>query len=547
MAKSQPPARKRRVLVSAVNSLHTLSSVLVDRYRFMRQAGLSFGGKRDLYEVLGYDREISAAQHRQRFDRGGIAGRVVDALPKATWRNGFELVEDEDPNKNTAFEQTWVDLAERLKIASVLQRADVMASLSTYSVILLGAPGELSDPLPKGTPDKLLYLTPFSGGGGPGSSRRASSGGIDSDATIRDYVTDTKDPRFGKPLSYQLRRVDISSPDLQQPVHWTRVIHVPADGILDDEVFGAPAMERVWNLLDDLDKVTGGGAEAFWLRANQGLQLDLDPKTDLSAAGAENLKAEVEEYKHNISRILKTRGITANTLGSDVANFSGPADAILTQIAGAKAIPKRILTGSEMGELASSQDRENWRDQVNGRRSSYADPYIVKELVDRLVEYGYLPKPKRYVVKWSTIETLTENEKSAGASSWASTNATQGKPVFTTSEIRDKWYGMEPLTEEQLEEEKKLAEATAQPAPAPAQAPPGVDSAGADPVAGSTDDEPGDKVDPDDVEVKDEDAKSAVRRAAEIAALDEAILSQLELALAAGDLAEVGRICGVVE
>jgi hypothetical protein len=32
----------------------------------------------------------------------------------------------------------------------------------------------------------------------------------------------------------------------------------------------------------DLEKVVGGGAEAFWRRADRGMQLDLDPTIDVS-------------------------------------------------------------------------------------------------------------------------------------------------------------------------------------------------------------------------------------------------------------------------
>src|SRR5678815_446086 len=130
--------------------------------------------------------------------------------------------------------------------------------------------------------------------------------------------------------------------------------------------------------------------------------------------------------------------------------------AIITQIAGAKAIPKRILTGSEMGELASSQDRDNWKDQVQGRQTGYAGPYIVRPLVDRLVKYGYLPPPKEgplaYEVRWPHIETLTEKEKVDGAKGWASVNQTNGEVVFTDAEIREKWADKAPLTDEQRQE-----------------------------------------------------------------------------------------------
>lgn len=440
--------------------LRAATSVVLERMQFLRQAGITFNGARDLYEVLGYDRLITTRQYRDRYSRGGIAGRIVDAMPNATWRGTMEIVEDKDPHHDTPFEKTWKELEVKLQINAKLQRADKLAQLSTYSVILLGVQdNDLSTELPKGKPGGVLYLTPFLGGGGPGGDTRSRAAAVDADVTIMEFDVDVSSPRFGLPLYYQLRRTDISSPAFQRPVHWSRIIHL-AEGILDNEVYGQPALERVWNLLDDLDKVTGGGAEAFWLRANQGLHLNIDKDMQLPAAqdAVTALKAQSEDYKHQLTRWIRTRGVDVQVLGSDVANFGPPADAILTQIAGSKSIPKRILTGSEMGELASSQDRDNWKDQINGRQTGYVGPFIVRPLVDRLIRYGYLPFPakgeREYLVKWPQIQTLTEAEKSAGAKDWAATNQTMGTVVFTDKEIRDKWYDMKPLTDEEKDSVK---------------------------------------------------------------------------------------------
>ena len=446
------------------SALRAAASVLIERMQFMRQAGISFGGKRDLYEVLGYDRDITNKQYRDRYARGGITKRIVEALPKATWRGGPEIVEDEDPTTKTAFELAFAALATRLKIWSVLLRADILAGLSNYSVILIGGPDSYNLELPKGhgDPKEILFLSPFTGGGGPGMQQGQTSGANYVDATIQSFETDTSSSRFGLPTAYLLRRLDVSSPELQKPVHWSRVLHI-AEGCLDNEVYGIPTLENVWNLLDDLDKVTGGGAEAFWLRANQGLHMMVDKDAALSVEEKAALTTQAEEYQHQLRRIIQTRKVDVAPLGSDTANFSGPADTILTQISGSKGIPKRILTGSEMGELASSQDRDNWKDQINGRQTGYAEQYMIRPLVDRLIAYGYLPVPTTaYQVRWGHIETLTEQEKADGATKWATTNKTQGSDVFTNDEIRDKWYGMEPLTPEQIQ-----AAADAKPKPPP--------------------------------------------------------------------------------
>ena len=419
------------------------ASIYLERQQLARLANMTFAGARDMSVVLGRADRISTQDYRERYSRGGIARRVVNSLPKATWRGGAELIEDQDPNVSTEFEQAWDILADRLKVWSMFYRVDVLSSLSTYAVILIGADGDLAAPLTRATgQDKILYLSPFAG---------AVGNSVGADARVLTYVTNTADKRFGLPETYTLRRTDFTAPEFQKPVHWTRVIHV-AEECLDDEISGAPGMEAVWDYLDDLDKVVGGGSEAFWLRANQGMHLDVDKDvvtTDEELAAA---RTQAEEYQHQMRRMIRTRGVNITPLGSDVANFNSPADAILTLIAGTKGIPKRILTGSEMGELASSQDRENWRDQVTGRQTDYAGPAIVRQLVDRLIEYGYLPTPKEYDIRWPGTQALTADERAAGALKWASVNQTQGEKVFSSEEIRDHWYQLEPLEEELVEE-----------------------------------------------------------------------------------------------
>jgi uncharacterized protein len=437
--------------MGVIHDFRTGASALLERWQFLRQAGVTFKGKRDTYEIFGYQRDITNKDYRDRYARGDIATRIVECYPKATWRDGARIQEDEDPKVTTDFEQAWITLNSRLGVWATFERTNILARLSQYAILLIGTKdGELSDPLPRGTSaDDVIYLSPFAGGGGPGK-RSTSGSAAFVDVTIATYVEDPRDPRFGLPLTYQLSRIDVSSPLLQKPVHWSRVVHV-AEGLLDDEIYGQPCLENIWNRLDDWDKVMGGGAEAFFQRANAGLNLNLDKDvaiaTQPNPAAEQALKDEFDEYSNNITRLLKTRGMEVKQLGSDVADFSRSADAIITAIAGAKGIPKRILTGSEMGQLASGQDRDNWDTQIQDYRTSFAGPKIVRQFIDRLIEFGYLPKPVSYAVIWPTVSNLTEDEKASGAAKWASVNSVAGQTVFSADEIRYKWYSLEPLAE----------------------------------------------------------------------------------------------------
>lgn len=412
----------------SVGKLRILSDI-ADRASLATTAGLTFGGSRDLYSALGYKRDLRPADYRDRYRRNGLAATVVEAAPKATWRGGVALVEDEDPDVLTSFEEAWTALEARLNIWAVLARLDVLAGLGRYAVLLVGLPGDLSAERPASVSlDEVAYLTPIG----------------EEDATIQKVEEDSASPNFGLPLAYSVRR--LGGKRASKMVHASRVIHV-ADGLLDDRVYGQPRLERVWNWLDDLEKVTGGGAEAFWKRADRGIHVKFDPEKEVDPAEVEKIKASVEEYIHGFRRTIGTVGAELDMLGSDVANFNNQVDALLTLIAGSTGVPKRILVGSERGELASTQDRTNWDERVSDRRVQFAEPEVVRPLVDMLVGMGALPEPEHYDVAWPEIESLDEAQKAEVASKWAALNAAAGETVVTGAEIRDHVLGLAPLAE----------------------------------------------------------------------------------------------------
>jgi hypothetical protein len=225
------------------------------------------------------------------------------------------------------------------------------------------------------------------------------------------------------------------------------VLHI-ADGLLDDPIHGQPRLRRIWNRLDDLDKVVGGGSEAFWMRAHQGLQFNIDPEVRVSEEDRRDMIEQIDKFAHGMQRTMRTRGMNIETLGSDVADFSGPAAIIVDLIAAGTGIPKRILMGSERGELASTQDRENWDAYVEDRRVQFAEPILIRQFADRLIEYGALPTPSQYEARWPEINSLTEDERSLVAERWSKMNVNMGETVVTPDEIRDRVLLLPPISDE---------------------------------------------------------------------------------------------------
>jgi hypothetical protein len=422
-----------------------VASEIRDRLSLVAES-VTFGGLRDIYKALGYAKTINNKMYRDRYERGGIAGRIVDAYPTATWRGIGEMIEDQDPTVETKFEGAWNELQERLDIWAKFRRADIIAGLGRYAVVFIGAPGNTETELPKGLAlDDILYLSLYNEG----------------EAKIKEYELDPQNKRYGLPKVYTIRRSSAESGlsltrQTAMNVHWSRVVHV-SDGLLEDEVFSRPRLERAWNHLDDLMKVVGGGSEAFWKTAYPGVQFNIDKDMKFKEDQLDKLKEEIDTFMNDMTRAVKTKGVNMDTLSSNIAQFKDNALVIVSLISGVTGIPQRMLLGSERGELASTQDRDNWAERVRDRRDSFAGPYVVKVFVNRLIEYGALPKPTKengkYTIGWGDVFDVSQTERIENAEKMAGVNQKAGETVITPNEIRDLALGLEPLDESDLDNE----------------------------------------------------------------------------------------------
>jgi hypothetical protein len=436
MSTWDPEGRDEGVVQGGVGVMRQLASTLLGRSQLANWSGFSFHGARNMFRVLGYDRTLTPRMYRWRYERGGIVGRLVDAYPIATWRGGGELVEDEDPDTLTTFEAEWDALNKRLKLWNALEKADILARLGRFSVLLLGGPGaDLSQPLVSMPASQFAYIQPFS----------------ERDATVTALETDTANARFGQPNMYSVTRLTAPlqgiAASMARQIHWTRVVHI-ADGLLDDNVFGQPSLQRIWNLLDDLDKVVGGGAEAFWKRADAGMHLKLDPTVgEMKPDDKAKFDTQLEDYTNGLQRILRTRGVDIETLSSQVANMNDPMKAVVALLSAATGIPQRILLGSERGELASSQDTDEWNERVMDRRQNFANNICVRPLIDRLIALGTITAPQQYEARWPSKRTLTDAELVSLAKEAALANQAQGEIIISVDEIRDRFLDLPPLSE----------------------------------------------------------------------------------------------------
>ena len=396
------------------NKLNASSSVLLGRARLANLVGTTFEGSRDLYKYLGYKRNLSFDDYDQRYRRGGIAGRVVDVYPQATWRNPPKILDkdSQEQDEQSKFVGQFNDLAQRLNLFHYMERVDKLAGIGQYAVLLIGVKGatKLDKPMPKlRSTDDILFVTPYS----------------QHNAPIKSFVTDPGDARFGLPEVYNLKLgKDLSigestANNIEKEVHHSRLLHV-ADNLIEDDIFGLPRMHRIWNYLDDLDKIVGGSAEAVWRVTDRGMQFNVDPEAELDPDDEADFTDEIEEYMHNLKRYIKTKGVEVNNLGSDEVKIDGPFESTMQLISGTTGIPTRILMGSERGQLASQSDDKNFNARVKERQQSYGAPVILRPFTDKLIKNGAFGTDDiEYKVKWPDVSTLTEKERADVAARFA--------------------------------------------------------------------------------------------------------------------------------
>ncbi len=400
--------------------------------------GLQYDGARDMYNILGYPADIDYDLCLARYSRQDIAGRVIDLPATDTWRkppvisDGDSSTDQDNPTSEFIKGLRW--MIEQRRLWHYFQRADRVAGIGRYGVLLIGVRDgkplkELAQPGSLSKPSDLLYLSVFSEGA----------------ATVKEWETDPQNQRYGQPKFYDL---DMGEGLADETVAWNRTLHL-ADDLIEDEVYGRPRLERVYNRLNDLEKIVGGGAEATWKVMYQGLHADVRDGFTAEGQDADALNDEIEEYIHGLRRFIRTTGVDINPLGSSVVDPTGLYNIIIGLIAAAGNIPQRILVGSERGDLASSQDAATWAGQIAARQTGYAEPVVLRPFIDRMILLGALPKPGsgRYSVQWPPLFELTDLQRAELADKVAGAVqkiAPPGAPdmVMDPSEFREKYLGL---------------------------------------------------------------------------------------------------------
>lgn len=417
----------RSAINFAVNFARTF-----DRASYGGREGQLFDGKRDIYDVAGYEKTLEPKHFEDMYERGGIATRAVDAIPDESWRKLPQIYEgkDEESGKDdTDFCKAWNEIATKglggKGLYHYLHRLDRAAGLGRFAVLYLGLAGAGQPNEPVGKAASLSYVTVFKEG----------------EVAFKEIEGNKEDPRFGMPNLYNLSvTVNQASDQAFYDAHWSRCIHVVEDAISSD-LFGRPRLKSPYNYMINLLKVLAGSGEAAWKLMDSGNLFTTTEGYELPTEGSQqrkNLEAQFEDFWNGLRRGMLTEGITSVPLGGQVTDPTGLVMINLQLVAATLDIPMRILMGSERGELASSQDSVKWLESIEERRQNHVTPSILMPTANRLIQYGVLPPPKGglFGFKWPKLVKDDRVQSAQTASTIASALSAAGIEIEPDEFVR---------------------------------------------------------------------------------------------------------------
>lgn len=355
-------------------------------------------GKRNTWEIFKYPSSISFSNYYLKYRRNSIANRVITSIPESCWRDGFTFGEE-----NEKREQLLKSLS-KINLVQKLEKADKLNRIGKYSVLFVGVPDGLDPREPIGTINPAhidsIYFQPFSEDG----------------STISRYETDVKSERYNMPLIYSLRvsadDKELNAQYTSKEVHWTRVVHF-AEGGLDSDIEGMSSLESIYNDLLDLEKVTGGSAEAYFRNARGKYHFNGQPgfMQDLSEEQKTAMADQSEAFANNWQDFIRTQGVDVNALTTPHADPKPTRDCIISNISAQTKIPLRVLTGEGGGNYSGGSDRDSFNQVVQDRQKSFCAEkvYRVLEILEMCGAIEPLGADEEVI--FPPIDALTETEK----------------------------------------------------------------------------------------------------------------------------------------
>ena len=369
--------------------------------------------RRNYNETFGYPVDLTGLECYKLYERNPMCRRVVDIFPEVIWSKPPEIRESTEEHEDTDFEKEFKELAKRLNLWFNFMRVDKLARMGRFAVLYMGyaGSGDPEMPLTMGsTMRQLQYVKPYA----------------EWDARIESYNEDKNDPNYGMPEYYQLKTrfpsqeqslkgLEVNDQKYDEiQVHASRCLHI-SQGLLQDDVLGPPKLFSSYNDLLNIGKVLGSASEMFWLNGRGPIVLEAEKDAaEPSEEAKKAMKEKMEKFSDTLDRFVALKGVTAKVLDHRMFSPAEHLASLIDVIAACHAIPKRILIGSERGDLASEQDEKDWTKAQENEIAIYADPLIVTPFIEKVMRYNALTT-KDYQTSWPAKGSVSSKDRAINA------------------------------------------------------------------------------------------------------------------------------------
>lgn len=389
----------------------------------------------------GYKTDLTIADYRQAYERGGAGHGAVHKLLGRCWKAKPRIkspAADEETPWETGLTKAMTAINAWQKLMGFDRRNLVGRFAALIYRVADGKP--LSEPLEQA--QRLVDIVPL----------------FEDQIKVQKWNEDTASEDYGKPIMFQYRsRSPSSSGDAQaKPEQWVDVHHsrvqILAEGAEGADFFeGVPLLRAGFNALVDIEKLSGGGAESALKNSARTIVVKFDaaaapqvltqnPDGSTSTKTVrEVVEAQTKALNRNQDASMVLQGGEATTLQTQVADLSPQFDIAANIFAASVGMPFTILFGQQTGRLASDEDQKEMNARAAARQDDTLTPMLT-EFVARMQACGVFEEGE-FEIEWPDLGAPTDEQKLDRAKKMAETNKIvfEGggtEPPFDIAEIR---------------------------------------------------------------------------------------------------------------
>jgi len=418
MAKKQEKSHSGGIVPSATQAGASVKvpKVMAYELRDSRNRGVIDGGQDPAMERIWrncmYPERITFNQFYRMYARNNIAARVIETFPDYCWSIAPFIDDKGGPDGRfskevrEAFEKQY-SLMDGVKqdLFTSMKQLDVLGGIGGEALMVFGFKDgrSLDTPVKPSKGMELEWVKLLHNG----------------QFEVAEYDEEKTSKTFGDVILFETKdfttslELNFSSHIAPgRKIHATRCVHFKDTNGL---AYGTSRIQKCYNQLIDITKLSGASAEVYWLGAFSGLSVETDPLATLGDDEYNRMKEEVQKYFDGLARSLIFEGAKSKLLYPAIVSPKDHFDLLITMISIATAIPRRFLTGAEAAKLASQQDTLNWDDRVKNRREMFCGPNC--PIVQRLIDAGVIRQPRggMFSVYWSRQQSIALDERADSA------------------------------------------------------------------------------------------------------------------------------------